>query len=55
MSNYAERRQRRSRWKQRKWPKWVRSKRLIRWLFLGGAFVYRLWRLVRFFIGSADE
>lgn len=46
MEFWTEPRKQRLKRKRRAWPRWLRSKRLIRWLFLAGPFVYRIYRMV---------
>lgn len=36
------------------WPKWLRSKHLIRWLFYLGPLIYRIARLARMIFGPED-
>ena len=50
----TEPRKRRLKRKRQAWPKWLRSKLLIRWLFIGGAFVYRLCKAVLSVFGDDD-
>ena len=50
----TERRQRRLRQNRKAWPKWLRSKNLIRWALICGPHVYRLWRLFRSLFGDGD-
>ena len=39
---------------ERKWPRWLRNPRLLKWAFRVGELTYRLWRLWYFFIGPSD-
>lgn len=54
MEPWTEPRKQRLKRKRRAWPKWLRSKRLIRWLFIGGPFVYRLYKAVLSAFGGDD-
>ena len=51
----TEPRKRRLKRKQRAWPHWLRSKYLIRWLFVIGPFVYRVYKFVLFILGTQTE
>jgi hypothetical protein len=54
MSELIESRRRRLKRKGMRWPKWLRSKFLIRWLFILGPLVYRAVRMFRMLFGP-DE
>lgn len=41
----TERQRRQPKRKKKQWPKWLRKRFLIRWLFLLGPILFRLWRL----------
>lgn len=41
----TEQQQRRLKKKRKRWPKWLRTPFLIRWVFLLGPILFRLWRL----------
>lgn len=47
MSGTIEPRWQRLKRKRGQWPKWLRSKHLIRWLFVLGPLVFRLIRIFR--------
>lgn len=51
MDPLTEPRKQRLKRKKRAWPKWLRSKYLIRWLFFWGPFVYRV---IKFLFGDDD-
>jgi hypothetical protein len=42
----TEPRKQRLKRKRRAWPQWLRSKHLIRWLFVLGPLVYRIYKVV---------
>ena len=46
-------RQRRSK-SGRKWPRWLRNPRLLKWAFFVGVMIYRLWRWWLSLTGSTD-
>lgn len=54
VQDIAEPRRRRLKRRRRVWPKWLRSKHLIRWLMIFGPHAYRLWRLVNSLRGTED-
>ena len=37
-----------------RWPKWLRTPRLLKWTFFVGINAYRLWRLWRLLQGPTD-
>jgi hypothetical protein len=54
MEPWTEPRKQRLKRKRRAWPKWLRSKQLVRWLFVAGPFAYRIYKMV-FSIFSSDD
>ena len=54
MEPWTEPRKRRLKRTRRAWPKWLRSKSLIRWLFIGGSFVHRLYKMALSIFGGDD-
>lgn len=54
MEPWTEPRKQRLKRRRRAWPKWLRSKHVIRWLFIGGPFVYRLYKVVVSIFGADD-
>jgi hypothetical protein len=51
---WTEQRQRQSKRRRRKWPKWLRSQLLIRLLFTLAPMIYRIVRLLRDLTGLDD-
>lgn len=47
--------QRRRSKNERKWPKWLRSSRLLRAVIFVGVSIYRLWRLWNKLTGDSDS
>lgn len=50
--DFAEPRRQRLKRTKKAWPKWLRSKHLIRWLFYIGPLIYRVVRVVRAWLDS---
>ena len=50
----TERQQQQSKRKKMRWPKWLRGRFLIRWLFILGPFAFRIWRLFQAFKSMFD-
>jgi hypothetical protein len=50
----AEPRRRRLKRERTAWPKWLRSRHLVRWLFILGPLVYRILRTVRMLFSTDD-
>ncbi len=50
----TEPRKQRLKRKRRAWPIWLRSKHLIRGLYILGPFVYRLYKMARAILGFDD-
>jgi hypothetical protein len=38
----------------RRWPKWLRDPRLLKWAFIVGLYIWRLWRLWKELTSSLD-
>ena len=55
MDSRTEPRERRLKRRRRAWPKWLRSKHILRWLFIGGPFVYRVYKAIVSALGLDDE
>jgi hypothetical protein len=51
MLDTIEPRRRRLKRKRERWPKWLRSKHLIRWLYILGPLIFRLVRMFRSLFG----
>ena len=51
---FEERRQRLKR-RGKRWPKWLRSGKLLRWLFLSGPLIFRILRTVLSILGKDEN
>lgn len=54
MTDFGANRRRRRPKSGGRWPKWLRSPRLLRWVFIVGLLIFRLWRFLNWLMGPPD-